>query len=61
MEVKNSLPPLKLPLYKCIPEDLVEVEVNFTKKFWKDEILFVSLHKITNTTGKYEYTSSNTD
>ena len=32
VEGKNSLPPLKTPLYKGVFRDLVEVEVNFNKK-----------------------------
>ena len=33
VEVKISLPPPKMTLHKGVSEDLVEVEVNFTKKF----------------------------
>ena len=61
MEVKNLLPLLKISGYKAILEDLVEVEVNSIKIFWKCDFLFVSLQKIKNITGRYEYTSSNTD
>ena len=52
VEVKNLLPLLKTSGYKAILEDLVEVEVNSIKIFWKCDFLFVSLQKIKNTTGK---------
>ena len=61
MEVKNLLPLLKTSGYKAILEDLVEVEVNSIKIFWKCDFLFVSLQKIKNITGRYEYTTSYTD
>lgn len=61
MEVKLLLPLLKTSGYKAVLEDLVEVEVNFINKFWKYDFLFVSLQKIKNITGRYEYTSSYTD
>ena len=61
MEVKNLLPLLKTSGYKAILEDLVEVEVNSIKMFWKCDFLFVSVQKIKNITGRYEYTTSYTD
>ena len=61
MEEKILLPLLKTSGYKAILEDLVEVEVNSIKIFWKCDFLFVSLQKIKNITGRYEYTTSYTD
>ena len=61
MEVNILLPLLKTSVYKAILEDLVEVEVNSIKIFWKCDFLFVSLQKIKNITGRYEYTTSYTD
>ena len=61
MEEKKLLPLLKTSGYKAILEDLVEVEVNSIKYFWKCDFLFVSLQKIKNITGRYEYTTSYTD
>ena len=61
MEEKILLPLLKTSGYKAILEDLVEVEVNSIKIFCKCDFLFVSLQKIKNITGRYEYTTSYTD
>ena len=39
VEVKNSPPPLEMPLYIILFSDLVEVEVKFKKKFKNDNVL----------------------
>ena len=35
----NPLPPLRLPLYKGVSKDLVEVEAKMDKKIWEDYYL----------------------